>query len=58
MKKKKLEIIYLTEEEEVDLFLIKDSYKEKGYECLMEKTLVEDNSSEYTIFLAFSKIEE
>lgn len=58
MKRKILEIVYITEDEELDLFLIKDSYKEKGYECLIEKTLVEDDSSVYTIFLAFRKIEE
>ena len=57
MKKKTLEIVYLTEDEEIDLFLIKDSYKKNGYRCIMEKILVEDESSEYTIFLAFNKEE-
>lgn len=57
MKRKILEIVYLTEEEEIDLFLVKDSYEENGYKCIMEKTLVEDDSSDYTIFLAFNKEE-
>lgn len=57
MKRKVLEIVYLTEDEEIDLFLIKDSYEKNGYECIMEKTLVEDDSSNYSIFLAFRKEE-
>lgn len=58
MKKKILEIIYLTEEEELELFLIKDSYEKNGYRCVVEKVLIEDETSEYTMFLAFSKTEE
>ena len=58
MKKKILEIVYLTRDEEIDLFLVKDSYLKLGYECLMEKSLVDDGTSDYLIFLAFKKIEE
>lgn len=57
MKRKILEIVYLTEDEEIDLFLIKDSYIEDGYECLMEKVLIKDETSDYSIFLAFKKEE-
>lgn len=57
MKKSVLEIIYLLEEEEIELFEIIKQYEDDGYRVVLNKPLVECTSDPHTYMIGFSKEE-
>jgi len=58
MEKRYLEMIYLTEEEEIELFEIIEEYKKNGYRVVINKALVDDNTAPYSYVIGFAKEEE
>lgn len=60
MTRRRSDVLLLTEEEEIDVFLIIDEYEKDGWRVVLNKELIDHTEYEekYTYMLGFAKEEE